>query len=196
MNTSLLNLMAKNWWVVLLRGLVAILFGVLAFAWPKLTLIALVILYGAYAFGDGILALAAACTGGSVTPRWWLVIVGLAGLAAGFVTFFYPHITALILLTFIGAFAIIRGIFEIIGAIQLRKEIDNEWLLILSGVVSILFGAFVLIHPGAGALAVVWLIACYSIFFGVLMVGASFRLRSHHHHHDDHLHPPTTPLAA
>jgi uncharacterized membrane protein HdeD (DUF308 family) len=97
------------------------------------------------------------------------------------VTFAWPGLTATLLVLFIGAWAIVHGIFEIIGAIQLRKEIDNEWMLILSGILSVIFGAIILLAPGAGALGLIWGIAAYSIVFGVLMAALSFRLRNHRH---------------
>ncbi len=179
MATPVLHLLARNWWLLLLRGIVAILFGLLAFAWPALTLVSLILLYGAYAGADGLLALAAALRGGTVAPRWWLVLVGLLSLGAAVATFVYPGLTALVLLTFIGFWAVARGVFEIIGAIQLRKEIENEWLLVLSGLLSVLFGVMVLARPGAGALALVWMIAGYAIALGVLLVGFAFRMRRH-----------------
>ena len=100
---------------------------------------------------------------------------------AGLLTFFWPEITALVLLMFIGAWALIHGVFEIIGAIRLRKEIDNEWMLILSGALSVLFGAAMLVMPSAGALALIWVIGAYSIIFGILFVGFAFRLKKHAH---------------
>ena len=125
-------------------------------------------------------SLIAAFTGGAKpVPTWWLVVVGLLGIAAGAVTFLWPGITAILLVVFIGAWALVHGIFEIIGAIQLRKEIDNEWMLILGGVLSVLFGVVVLIAPGAGALGLVWAIAAYSILFGITFVALALRLRSH-----------------
>lgn len=176
----LLHGLAKNWWLLLLRGIAAIVFGILAFAWPGITLLSLVILYGAYALVDGVLAIAAAIGGGGgTTPRWWLIVVGLLGIAAGLLTFFWPQITALVLLMFIGAWALIHGVFEIIGAIRLRKEIDNEWMLILSGALSVVFGAAMLIMPGAGALALIWVIGAYAIIFGILFIGFAFRLKKH-----------------
>ena len=178
----MLHALAKNWWLLLLRGIASIIFGVLAFAWPGLTLVTLVLFYGAFALVDGVIALVAAFSGGAKTaPTWWLVIVGRLGIAAGIVTFMMPGITALLLIIFIGAWALVHGIFEIIGAIQLRKEIDNEWMLILSGVVSVLFGLIVLIAPGAGALGLVWVIAAYSIVFGISFVALAFRLKNHRH---------------
>lgn len=175
----LLQLLAKNWWLLLLRGLAAVLFGLLALAWPGLTLLVLIFLFAVFAFADGMLALTAALGGGAAMYRWWLVLVGLLGLAAGIITIAYPRTTALVLLVLIGWWSIVRGLFEIIGAIQLRKEIENEWTLILGGIVSLVFGLLVLIHPGAGALAMVWLIGVYAIAAGVLMIGFSFRLRRH-----------------
>ena len=176
----MLHALAKGWWLLLLRGIAGILFGVLAFAWPGLTLLTLVILYGAYALVDGIFALVAAFSGRAAPlPTWWLILVGIAGIAAGIVTFMWPGITAFVLVLFIGSWAIVHGIFEIVGAIQLRKEIDNEWLLILAGALSVLFGLLVIAMPGSGALALIWVIGAYSIIFGILLVGLSLRLRKH-----------------
>ena len=124
---------------------------------------------------------AAADLGGAPAPRWWLAIVGVLGIGAGILTFLWPGITGLVLLFFIAGWAIAIGIFQIIGAIRLRKEIDNEWLLILSGIVSVLFGIGVLIVPGAGALALVWVIGLYAIVEGVLYIGLAFRLKKHVH---------------
>jgi len=178
----LLHALAQAWWLVLLRGIAGILFGILAFVWPGLTLLTLILLYGAYALVDGIFALIAAFTGRvGGAPTWWLIVIGLFGLAAGVVTFAWPGVTALVLIIFIGGWAIAHGVFEIIGAIKLRKEIDNEWLLILAGALSVIFGIIVLIAPGAGALGLVWAIGAYSIAFGILLVGLSLRLRNHRH---------------
>src|SRR5512134_2702196 len=154
----MLHALAKSWWVLLLRGIAAIIFGVLAFAWPGLTLLTLILFYGAFALVDGVLAIVAAVTGGAPAPRWWLAIVGLLGIAAGLLTFLMPGVSALVLLFFIAGWAIATGVMQIIGAIQLRKEIDNEWLLILGGVISVLFGVGMMLAPGAGALALVWVI--------------------------------------
>lgn len=176
-----LHALAKNWWLLLLRGIAGILFGILAFAWPGITLLSLVILYGFYALVDGLFAILAAIKGGNIESRWWLILIGILGVAAGLVTFFWTGITALVLIMFIGAWALIHGIFEIIGAIKIRKEIDNEWWLILSGALSVIFGLAVLIMPGAGALALIWLIGAYAIIFGGMLVGFAFRLKRHSH---------------
>jgi uncharacterized membrane protein HdeD (DUF308 family) len=177
----MLHALAKCWWLLLLRGIAAVLFG-LAFIWPGLTLVTLVLLYGAFALIDGVISLVAAFTGSAKpVPTWWLVVVGLLGIAAGIVTFAWPGITAILLVLFIGAWALVHGIFEIIGAIQLRKEIDNEWMLILGGALSVLFGLIVLIAPGAGALGLIWAIGGYSIVFGILFIALALRLRKHSH---------------
>jgi uncharacterized membrane protein HdeD (DUF308 family) len=178
---TMVHAVAKNWWLLLLRGIAAIVFGVLAFAWPGLTLVTLILIYGAYALVDGVLAVIAAITGGAPGPRWWLAIIGLLGISAGLLTFLMPGITAMVLLFVIAGWAIATGVFQIIGAIQLRKEIDNEWLLILGGVISVLFGIGVLVAPGAGALALVWVIGFYAVIEGVLFVAFAFRLKKHVH---------------
>ena len=176
----MLHALAKNWWLLLLRGIAGIAFGILALVWPGITLLTLVIFYGAYALVDGIFSLVAAFTGRArALPTWWLILVGIAGIAAGIITFLWPGITAVVLVLLIGAWAVVHGVFEIIGAIQLRKEIDHEWLLILAGALSILFGLLVLAMPGAGALALIWTIGAYAIIFGVIFVILSFRLRQH-----------------
>jgi uncharacterized membrane protein HdeD (DUF308 family) len=176
-----LHALAKNWWLLLLRGIAGIIFGVLAFIWPGITLLTLIIFYGAYALIDGIFAIIAAFRGGEAQSRWWLLLIGILGIAAGLLTFLWPGLTALVLALFIGAWSLIHGIFEIVGAIKIRKEIDNEWWLILSGALSVIFGLVMLILPGAGALALVWVIGAYSIIFGALLVGFAFRLKKHSH---------------
>jgi uncharacterized membrane protein HdeD (DUF308 family) len=176
-----LHALAKNWWLLLLRGIAGIIFGVLAFVWPGITLLTLVIFYGAYALIDGIFAIMAAIRGGGAQSRWWLTLIGILGIAAGLLTFLWPGMTALVLALFIGAWSLIHGIFEIVGAIRIRKEIDNEWWLILSGALSVVFGLVMLILPGAGALALVWVIGAYSIIFGALLIGFAFRLKKHSH---------------
>jgi uncharacterized membrane protein HdeD (DUF308 family) len=181
LGSAMVHALAKNWWLLLLRGIAAIIFGLLAFAWPGLTLVTLILLYGAYALVDGVLAIIAAITGGVPGSRWWLAVVGLLGIAAGLLTFLTPGLTALVLLFFIAGWAIVTGVFEIIGAIKLRKEIDNEWLLILGGIISVLFGVGMMLAPGAGALALVWVIGAYSVVMGVIFVALAFRLRKHTH---------------
>jgi uncharacterized membrane protein HdeD (DUF308 family) len=178
MEATMLEHLSRNWGWVVLRGVAAVLFGVLAFVLPGITLAVLVIVWGAYALADGILALIAAYrVRDQGKPFWSLVIVGLLGIAAGIVTFIWPGMTALLLLLFIAAWAIVMGIFQMIAAIRLRKEIQNEWLLGLSGVLSVLFGIIMFVQPGAGALALIWVIAAYAIVFGVLLIWLGLRLK-------------------
>jgi uncharacterized membrane protein HdeD (DUF308 family) len=170
--------LSRNWGWVALRGLVAVLFGVFAFIAPGITLAVLVLLWGAFAFADGVFALVAAFkVRDQGKPFWPLLIVGFLGIAAGVATFLWPGMTALVLLAFIGAWAFVMGVFQILAAIRLRREIEGEWLLALSGALSVLFGVFVLFQPGAGALALVWAIGAYAVVFGVLIIGLAFKLK-------------------
>ncbi len=170
----------RNWWIVLLRGVLAIVFGVLAVIWPDITLLALVTLYGAYALVDGGFGIAAAIFGGDATRgnRLWLVLGGILGITAGVATFVWPAITALTLLYLIAAWAIVTGAFGILAAVQLRKTMRGEWAMIGSGILSILFGVLLIIWPASGALAVTWLIGVYALLFGVLLCVLAFRLRN------------------
>ena len=179
--TSLLLSLADNWWLMVLRGVAAILFGVLAFVWPGITLLSLTFLWGAYALVDGAASLWAAIVGrgGEMAPRWWLAVVGVAGIVAGLLAFLFPGITALVLLVFIAGWAIVTGIFEIIGAIRLRKEIEGEWLLGLSGVLAILFGIALIAVPGAGLLSLVWMIGVFAVVIGVSQIALGIKLRKH-----------------
>jgi uncharacterized membrane protein HdeD (DUF308 family) len=174
----LVIILARNWWALALRGLCAVLFGIAAFALPGITLGALVLLYGAFALVDGIFNVATALVGRTHGLPWWAMLVeGLFGIAVG-VTFIWPGITALALLYLIAAWAFVTGVLEIAAAVRLRKEIQGEWLLASGGILSILFGLLLVINPGAGALAIVWLIGGYAIAFGVLLLVLGFRLRS------------------
>ncbi len=175
----MLDGLARNWWAILLRGILAVLFGVLAFLWPGITLLTLILLYGGFAFADGVLSLIAAVRGGSPTPRWWLVVVGLMGIAVGVLTLFLPVVTGFVLLMFIAAWAVVTGAMQVYGAIKLRDEIEGEWWLIASGLLSILFGIMLVAWPGAGALAMVLVIGSFAIVYGALMIGFALRLRKH-----------------
>jgi uncharacterized membrane protein HdeD (DUF308 family) len=167
-----------SWWAMVLRGIAAIVFGVLAFIWPHITLSVLILLFGAYALVDGIFSIIAGIKTHSENKRWWLLLIlGLLSVAAGVYAFIMPAITAIILLVLIASWAIVTGAFEIAAAIQMRKHITGEWLLALSGIISILFGAMLLYNPVAGALAVVWLIGIYAVVSGILLLALGVKLR-------------------
>ena len=169
--------LAHNWWMLALRGVLAILFGLVAFVWPGLTFVTLVLIFGAYALLDGIFALVAAWKARN-SDRWWAFLFeGILGIAAGIIAFIWPGAATFALLYVIAAWAILTGIFEIAAAIQLRKEIDNEWWLALSGVASIIFGVLMAIWPLTGLVVVTWIVGAYAIAFGVMMLLLAFRLR-------------------
>jgi uncharacterized membrane protein HdeD (DUF308 family) len=165
--------LARNWWLLLIRGILAVIFGLVAFAWPALTLVTLVLFYGAYAFVDGVTAIWV----GGRSRAWGVLLFGILGVVVGVYTFFYPGVTAIALLYFIAVWALVRGIFEIVTAIQLRKEISYEWALIVSGLISIIFGIVLIANPGTGALALVVVIGAFALMFGVMMIVFAFRVR-------------------
>jgi len=172
----MVTVLARNWWLLLLRGVLAIAFAIAAFLLPGIALFALILTFGVWAALDGAFALIAAF-GPNVHHRWVLVLEGIVGLAAGFVAFRYPGLTGITLLLLIAWWAIVTGVLEIVAAIQLRKQIDDEWWLVLAGAASILFGILLLVNPGPGALAVLWIIGFYALLFGVTLIMLSFRLR-------------------
>jgi uncharacterized membrane protein HdeD (DUF308 family) len=175
---ALLGDLARGWWLVALRGALAIAFAVLAFFWPGVTVAALVLLFGAYALVDGIFAIGATIGAIRGQRRWWPFLVeALLGIGMGVVTFLWPGVTALALLYLIAVWAIATGIFEILAAIELRKAIEGEWLLIVAGALSVVFGLLLIFFPGAGALALLWMIAAYALLFGILLLVLAFRLR-------------------
>ncbi len=178
-NGALLEQLGKNWGWIALRGAAAVIFGVLAFAWPGATIFVLALFFGAYALVEGIFALITAFkVRDRGKPMWTFVAIGLLGIAAGIVTFLWPGTTALTLIVFIAVWAFFMGIFQIIAAVRLRKEITHEWLLGLSGVLSVIFGAVMMARPVEGLLAVVWVIAAWSVAFGILLIVLAFRLKN------------------
>jgi len=174
---KMVTTLAQNWWTLVLRGVAAVIFGILAYVWPSITFTVLVLFFGAYALWDGVFALIAAFRT-QAERRWPLVLEGLVGIAAGVLTFIWPGAATLALLIIIGAWAFVTGIFEIVAAIRLREEIEGEWLLLISGLLSVLFGIALAIWPAAGLVAVTWLIGAYSIIFGILLMVLGFRLRN------------------
>jgi uncharacterized membrane protein HdeD (DUF308 family) len=163
-----------------LRGAIAILFGLAALLRPGIALEALILLFGAYALVDGVFSIVGVFGGTrSGTPRWLLLVEGVAGILAGVIAFVFPILTAVVFLYLIAAWAIVTGIAEIATAIRLRQEIQGEWALIVGGILSVLFGVVLgVVGPFAGILSLIWLIGAYAIAFGVLLLAAAFRVRS------------------
>ncbi len=170
----MLKQLAENWWSFAMRGVFALLFGTLALSFPVKTVLVLILMFGVWALIDGITALIMAI---GQKGWFWYLIAGILSVAAGLFAISQPGATGRAILLLIAIWAIAKGIVEIIEAIQLRKEIEGEWALILTGILSILFGLFVLARPGAGALALIWVIALYSYMFGILQILIGFRLR-------------------
>jgi uncharacterized membrane protein HdeD (DUF308 family) len=169
--------LSRNWWAVSLRGLAGVLFGIITFIAPGISLAALVLLFGAYAFADGVLAVVTAVRRRG-SNRWGMLLLeGLVGIAAGVLTLLWPSITALALLYVIAAWALVTGAFEIAAAIRLRKVVTGEWILALSGVLSMALGVLLIVAPGPGALAVVIWIGAYAFVFGVLLFALGLRLK-------------------
>jgi len=176
---TLEGVVSRFWWALVLRGVVAILFGMIAFFSPGITLVSLVLLFGAYAFVEGIASVVMGIREYGERERWWgTLLSGLISIGAGVVTLLSPGITALALLTLIAVWAILHGAFDIVAAIRLRHAIEGEWLLALGGVLSIAFGLLMLARPGAGALAVVWWIGAYALMLGVVLIVLGLRARS------------------
>ena len=175
---GMLDALKKYWWVILLRGLFAIAFGVVAIVWTGMTLKWLVYLFGAYVVVDGVLEVWNGFTNRGRHDRWWVdVLIGLAGVVAGVLVIALPELSALAVMYFIAAWMVITGVLQIIYAIRVRKEISNEWLIVITGVLSVLLGAFFFAFPGDGAISLVWLIGLYAIFFGGLLVLFAFKAR-------------------
>jgi uncharacterized membrane protein HdeD (DUF308 family) len=173
--------LATNWWALALRGVLAILFAVVTFLWPGITLEVLVLVFGVYAFVDGVLAIIAAVRAVKGHRRWGaLLLEGIVGILAGICAWLIPGITLTFLIFLIAAWAIITGVFEIAAAIRLRRNIPREWLLIIMGVLSIVFGFLIYIAPIAGAFVIVWWLAAYALLFGIMLLVLAFRLRRMH----------------
>lgn len=168
---------SRSWWLLLVRGIAAVLFGVLALIWPRITLLVLVIFFGAYAIVSGVSELFAGFRH-NAQSRAWLIFAGIIGVLAGIVAFVWPGITSLALLYVIAFWAIFTGVSEIVAGIQFRKVIDNEWMFIVGGVLSVIFGILLLIWPGAGMLSLVWLIGIFAILYGIAMIVLSLRVKN------------------
>jgi uncharacterized membrane protein HdeD (DUF308 family) len=175
----MIGMLSQKWWAFVLRGVVAIALGILAFVQPNATLLALIAVFAAYAIFDGVLAIAAGVSveGG---PRWLLIVGGILGIAIGLLTINRPDVTAIALVYLIAVWAIATGVSEAVAAYQFRQVLSNEWLLAVSGVVSVIFGAFLIVAPGDGVYAVLWVIGYYALFAGIMYIAAGLRLRGVH----------------
>jgi uncharacterized membrane protein HdeD (DUF308 family) len=170
--------MSRNWWVVGLRGVFAIIYGLMALVWPGLTLEILILFFGGYVMLDGIFAIFAAFSNRAGHSKWWILLLeGLVGIAAGIITISRPGLTTLVLLLVISFWAIVTGVLEIVSAIRLRKEIQGEWMLVVSGIASLILGVLILFFPSSGALTIAWLIGVYAILFGLTLINLSLRLQ-------------------
>jgi uncharacterized membrane protein HdeD (DUF308 family) len=174
----MLETLARNWRIIAVRGVLTILFGILTLVWPLLTLQTLILLFGAYALVNGLLALITGIVSYG-KERWWVALIqGIVSILIGLFVFLRPGATALILLYSIAIWAFLTGIMEIVAAIELRRIIHGEWIMIVSGIASILFSIILYIFPGEGALGLTWLIGIYSIAYGLLLIMLGFRLRN------------------
>ena len=168
--------LSAHWGWLIARGIAAIVFGILAFVWPGFTVLTLAIVWGAYAIVDGAFAFLYGARGGG-KRRWTYVVVGLIGVIAGLVAFFWPGETAVVLVMIIGFWALATGVFEILYAIQYRHAISHPWAVGISGLLSAAVGFVFVMFPGAGALSLIWVIAAYAVLYGILMIVAAIQLR-------------------
>jgi len=172
------DMLSRYWWTTVFRGALWILFGILIFAQPGISLAALILLFGCFAVVDGFASMAAAIAGRSTTQDWGLLLIlGLAGVIVGVMVFLSPHTAAAIVLIWIAIWAILQGVIEIIGAVRLRKEIQGEFWLGLTGFASVAFGVLLLSRPAVGALALLWFIGAFAIVYGALLVVLAFEMR-------------------
>jgi uncharacterized membrane protein HdeD (DUF308 family) len=179
----MLALLSRYWWVLVVRGVLAILLGVFAFVWPQGTMTALVLVFGAIALIDGAVAVVAAIAGRRLASYWWVLLLqGLLGIAVGVLTLFNPAITAVALLIYIAVWAIGMGVLQVIAAVRLRHDISGEWWVALGGIAGIAFGILLIWNPAAGALAVLWLIGSYALVWGVMLMVGGFDVRRLHKH--------------
>lgn len=174
----MLGMVSRHWWVFAIRGIAAIVFGILAFIWPLTTLAVLVFLFGAYVLVDGVALLVSLVRGDALARGhgWAVGIMGVLGILAGVATFAWPGLTAVSLLYLVAFWAITMGTFQVVAAIALRRELDGELWMALGGVVSIVFGALLVVLPGEGLLSLVWLVGIWSVVFGVSSIGLAYRL--------------------
>jgi uncharacterized membrane protein HdeD (DUF308 family) len=179
---GLLHVLARNWWAVALRGLFALIFGIIALVMPGVTLVTLVLLFGIYMLADGVFAIVGGIRAARQHGRWWpFLLEGVVDILAGLIALFWPGIALVALLYLIGAWAVLTGVLMLSAGFSSRAP-AGHWLLVLNGVLSVLLGLFVIFWPIAGAVALAWWIGAYAIIFGVVLLIFAFRLRSHAGH--------------
>lgn len=175
---ELTQMLSRYWWVLAIRGVGAILFGIAAIIWPGLTLSVLVMFFGAFLLFDGVIGIVDSIRYRAAQSNWWLLLIeGLLGVVIGAITLIMPGVTAYLLLMFVAVWSILGGILRIGAAIRLRDHIQGEWYLAAGGILSILFGGLLIVLPQAGILSLAWLIGFWAIAFGVLFILLAFRLR-------------------
>jgi uncharacterized membrane protein HdeD (DUF308 family) len=171
--------LSQNWWLVVLRGVLAILFGIAAFIWPGITLLTLIVMFGVYAIFDGLIAIWTGLSRTRESSRWWMFLLeGLLSIGAGIAALVWPGLATLVFIYIMAFWAVFTGILEIVAAIRLRHEITNEWFLALGGVLSVGLGILLFLQPAAGSLAIIWIIASYALVFGILLLILGIRLRN------------------
>jgi len=172
------DILSRYWWTTLFRGVLWIFFGLVAFTQPGIGLMALTYLFGGFALADGIANITRAVGGRGADQHWWLLLLsGIAAVAVGLLTLFSPGITTMVLLAWVAIWAMATGLFEMIAAVRLRKEIEGEFWLGLAGLLSVAFGIFILARPGAGMLSVLWLVGTFAMVYGLILVVAAFETR-------------------
>ncbi|GAA3087176.1 HdeD family acid-resistance protein [Streptosporangium carneum] len=169
--------LSRTWWVYLVRGICAILFGLVTLVWPAITVYALVVVFAAYAIVDGVFALFGAGRGAASGSRGWMIFYGVVSVLTGIAVFAWPKMTALILLLFIAAWAVVTGVLEIVAGVRLRKAGVNEWMFIIGGALSLLFGVLLFVWPAAGVLTVVWLVGIMAVVYGAALVVLAFQVK-------------------
>lgn len=170
--------LAKNWWAFAIRGVLGILFGIIAFAWPVVTILSLVIVFAAYAITDGVFAIVAAVRAATHHERWTLFLLeGVVGIVAGVLAFMWPSLTVIVFIALVAFWALLSGGLMLAAAFRLDTN-HGGWWFVLGGVASIIYGALLLMVPGIGALVLMWWIGAYAFVFGIVMLIGAFRLRA------------------
>ena len=173
------QVLSRYWEMTLFRGVAWVLFGLVVFGWPGISLMSFTLLFGIFVLADGLGKVAAALGGRDESETWWiLLLAGIAGIGAAVITFLNPAVTAVTLLFLIALWAIVTGFLEVVTAVELRKDIEGELWIGIGGLVSIAFGVFLLARPEVGALAVLWVIAAYAVAFGAIQVVQAFEARA------------------